>query len=160
MYNTAKTNEAFPVPLDVREIGNGKWELLSDYKYKDTLKGDIIVPKGFITDLYSIPWILRSIVSKVQDSNGPAVVHDWLYQSQTFGPKGQRVADKVLKRAMTVHWAPISKYKRFEILTGLKLGGWTGYRATRKAYNQICKDLRTLKPTVSELINGISDKSK
>ena len=68
-FDKVKTNEAFPLHLDVREVGQGKWQLLSDYIYDDLEFGEIRVPKGFVSDLYSVPKIVRSIVSKVQDSN-------------------------------------------------------------------------------------------
>ena len=67
--DTVKTNEAFPMHLDVREVGQGKWQLLSDYIYDDIEFGEIRVPKSFVSDFYSVPRIVRSIVSKVQDSN-------------------------------------------------------------------------------------------
>ena len=111
----------------MREIGEGKWQLLSDYIYDDIEFGEIRVPKGFVSDLYSVPRIVRSIVSKVQDSNGPAVIHDWLYRSQLCGTNGQKVADKILNRAMREHWSPVSWWKRKKIIAGLRIAGFIAY---------------------------------
>lgn len=121
------TNKYFPAHLELREVGNGKWELLEDYIFNDTEEGSIVVPKGFISDLYSIPKPLRFIVSKVQNSNGPAVVHDWLYCSKYFGESGRRRADKVLHRAMKLHWSPVKFRDRSKIMLGLRIGGWYSY---------------------------------
>lgn len=125
--DTVKTNEAFPMHLDVREVGQGKWQLLSDYIYDDIEFGEIRVPKSFVSDFYSVPRIVRSIVSKVQDSNGPAVIHDWLYRSQFCGANGQRTADKILNRAMRDHWSPVSWWKRKKIIAGLRIAGFVAY---------------------------------
>lgn len=147
-----KTNYYFPNSLDVREIGYGKWQLLSDYVYIDEVHGKIVVPRGFVTDLYSIPHPLRIAVSRIQDSNGPAVIHDWLYRSQMFGPKGQREADKVLHRAMINHWSPVPKFNRGKIMAGLYIGGWTGYRKARKKYEKVCRETYPNVPTTEDII--------
>jgi len=143
-----KINKYFPVPLDVREIGGGKWLLLKDYIYRDPVYGTIIVPAGFITDLYSIPHPLRSIVSRVQECNGPAVVHDWIYRTQRFK---QSWCDDVLQRAMKLHWSPVDRIDRKKIKWGLKLGGWAGYRKARKHYNVIGLEVGHI-PTDREII--------
>lgn len=122
------TNDHFPRPLDVREVGNGKWQLLEDFIYYDDKHGEIRVPRGFISDLYSIPRVVRSLVSKVQSSNSPAVVHDWLYRAQIMGKDGRKEADAMLERAMKNHWCPVSWWKRKKIMTGLKIGGSFSYK--------------------------------
>jgi len=131
------TNDYFPLPLDLREIGKGKWQLLRNYIYQDDIHGKITVPKGFVTDLYSIPKVVRCVVSKVQDSNGSAVVHDYLYTSQFFGSKGREKADGVLARAMKTHWTPVSWWNRRKIMLGLKIGGYFVYRNKAKKYQKI-----------------------
>jgi hypothetical protein len=133
------TNDYFPLPLDLREIGDGKWQLLRNYIYQDDDHGKITVPKGFVTDLYSIPKIVRSLVSKIQNSNGSAVIHDYLYTSQFFGKDGRCKADAVLGRAMKKHWCPVSWWTRKKILLGLKLGGGFIYRKKAKKYTSITR---------------------
>ena len=44
----------------------------------------IIVPKGFLTDLASIPKILRNIFDPDGCSRQPAVMHDWNYRTHTM----------------------------------------------------------------------------
>ena len=133
------TNDYFPLPLDLREIGNGKWQLLRSYIYQDDKHGKITVPKGFVTDLYSIPKIVRSLVSKIQKSNGSAVIHDYLYTSQFFGKDGRKKADEVLGRAMKNHWSPVGWWSRRKILLGLKIGGCFVYKKKAKAYENITR---------------------
>lgn len=130
-------NDHFPDPLELREIGNGKWELLRDFRYIDDYAGEILVPAGAVTDFYSVPLAVRSIVSAMQKSNAPAVIHDWCYRAQVFGAKGKKQADRVLERAMRDHWAPVSWWQRKKIITGLKIGGWIAYRNARQKYEQL-----------------------
>lgn len=131
---TDHTNDYFPLPLDLREIGDGKWQLLRNYIYQDDKHGKITVPKGFVTDLYSIPKIVRSLVSKIQNSNGSAVIHDYLYTSQFFGKDGRGKADEVLGRAMKYHWCPVGWWTRKKIMLGLKVGGYFVYKKKAAKY--------------------------
>lgn len=69
---------------------------------------DFVVPKGFITDFASVP---RAFESVVPNDNPhilrPAIVHDWLYQSQGQ-PDGfalwltRKESDEVLREGMRV----------------------------------------------------------
>jgi len=149
-----KTNAYFPKPLDLRETGGGKWQVLSDFIYNDDVYGEIIVPAGLITDFYSIPRPLRGIVNKIQESNAPAVVHDWLYRCQGLGEHGQREADNVLNRAMETHWSPVSWWQRKKIITGLRIGGWIGYRENRKNYQNLEK-LLGRKLTANDIVRNL-----
>lgn len=64
--------------------GKFKIELLVDLIYVDERMGKIIVPKGFMSDLASIPSPVQNIISKVGPYDGAAIVHDWLYCVQIF----------------------------------------------------------------------------
>ena len=150
-HESNHANEFFPRPLDVREVGEGKWKLLSDYIYHDVDVGEIVVPEGFVSDLYSIPRVVRSLVSKIQSSNGPAVVHDWLYRSQILGPSGQAQADKVLRRAMGDHWCPVSWWQRAKILAGLKVGGCFSYKRRGEQLQDYSFLLGGREPTIEEI---------
>jgi len=157
------TNKYFPNDLKLKEIGYGKWQLLEDYIFRDPVtKTSFIVPKNFITDLYSIPSFLRGMVSRVQNANGPSVVHDYLYQTMWFGSEGRREADAVLARAMELHWCPVSKYNAKKINLGLKIGGWATYKKKTQSIIQLAKDLnldlahgeRPSPPEIIALINA------
>lgn len=64
--------------------GKFKIEILTDLIYNDERLGKIIVPKGFMSDLASIPGPVQNIISKVGPYDGAAIVHDWLYCVQIF----------------------------------------------------------------------------
>lgn len=147
------TNGYCPDPLELREVGNGRWQLLRDFRFFDPEEGVICVPKGAITDLYSVPKVVRSLVSKVQETNAPAVIHDWAYRAQLFPEKGKSRADAVLNRAMKLHWSPVPWWKRQKIIVGLKLGGWIAYRKASARYRQLTYIIgRT--PTEQEIIES------
>lgn len=94
---------AFLTPLDTRAYCPGEFVLLAPLVFrtnhavncpaepeKGFVRADgyrlIEVPRGFITDFASIPYILRA--SRTFDVNGPsrrpAVIHDYLYCAQLF----------------------------------------------------------------------------
>lgn len=62
-----------------QESGKFMVELLNDLIYTDSVVGKIVVPRGFRTDLASIPSKVQSVISKVGAYDGAAIVHDWLY---------------------------------------------------------------------------------
>lgn len=75
------------------------WIFAQPLIWVDTTYGTIEVPQGFITDLASIPRLLRALPA--YDPNGisrrPAAMHDWLYAWRGFG-KAQ--ADNFLRDSM------------------------------------------------------------
>lgn len=65
--------------LDLRHVEGENWELLAplnvtwgDYEFQ--------VKEGFLTDLASIPRVVRWLVPKGRNESKAAVVHDWLYR--------------------------------------------------------------------------------
>jgi hypothetical protein len=73
-----------------RPSANTKFRLYRDFVV-DYSGWEIRVPKGFETDLASVPRFLRSLVSKV-DGIEAAVVHDYLYVT---AESTKDVADKL-----------------------------------------------------------------
>ncbi len=69
--------------------------------------GKLVCPVGFVTDLASIPRVLRNL--SAFDPNGlsrrPAVMHDWLYWWQGLG---KRLADEFLHDAMIAEGAKVA----------------------------------------------------
>lgn len=78
-----------------------------------------MVPKGFKTDLFSVPWYLRWAYAQVQTDNRPAVLHDFLLRSCLFRWVG---AADIMDRAMTD--CGYSKSKRFMIIGAIKTWGF------------------------------------
>lgn len=78
----------------------------------------IKVPRGFETDLASVPRVLWNVFPP-WDTYGPAaVVHDWLYWSQ---PVTRDEADAIFREAMSVLLVP--RWKAWSIYLGVHLGG-------------------------------------
>ena len=97
----------------------------------------VTVKKGEGTDLYSVPRPGRSIVSSLQKSSIPAVLHDHAYRKQIFGRKGRKWADKLLLSAMKCineesiargNGRFFSRTKMSALYTSVRLGGWVSYQ--------------------------------
>lgn len=81
--------------------------------------GRIEVPAGFITDLASIPRVLRGVLDVTGPSRKPAVLHDWLYCSQ---PCSRAEADGIFRHALGV--SGLGKLARNTYWAGVRTGGW------------------------------------
>ena len=77
--------------LHEMECRRHNWVLLEDY-YKTHNGIEWIIPKGFKTDLASIPGILAAIVSPQEIAYG-ALLHDYFYQ---YTPIPRKEADLAL----------------------------------------------------------------
>ena len=80
--------------LLVKDLMNGKFELISDYIYQIE-EYSIRVPKGFVTDYASIPRIFRAIVLPYGKHSGASVVHDYLYSKGCDLDIKRKKADKI-----------------------------------------------------------------
>ena len=80
--------------LLVKDLMNGKFELISDYIYQ--IENYVIrVPKSFVTDYASIPRIFRAIVLPYGKHSGASVVHDYLYSKGCELNIERKKADKI-----------------------------------------------------------------
>jgi hypothetical protein len=93
----------FHSALILKAVNNG-WEVIEDFGYtSELLNKDIIVPKGYFTDLASVPRLMRWIVPVANAKNRKAaVVHDYLC---THGVEleivsNQKQADLVFREAL------------------------------------------------------------
>ena len=86
------------------EVVTGGWKLLEPFPYKsDILGSTVIVPDGYVTDLASVPRIMRWLVPVANAKNRrAAVVHDWLCSKKVQKKMGisQRKADEVFREAL------------------------------------------------------------
>jgi len=90
------------------------------------LNRTITVPRGFNTDLASIPRVFWITLPKSGKYDRAAVVHDFLYAHNGVTRKQ---ADDVLKEAMEV--LGVGQWTRWKIYAGVRLGGmvpWNRYR--------------------------------
>lgn len=110
---------AFLTPLDLRAHRPGEWVVLLAliYKAKDGVRH--IAPRGFITDLASIPRLFRDVFNVNGLSREPAVLHDFLYCIQ-YTTRAE--ADALFLEALEsvgVGWAT-----RYSMWLAVRAGGW------------------------------------
>ena len=84
MKNITPQPGRFLDPLVLKEVGPYRWEVIHDYRYVTNDGYVITVPRGFITNLYSVPKMFRGFVGNTLSSNGPAVVHDYAFAAQIW----------------------------------------------------------------------------
>lgn len=102
------------------------WQLTEDFYFISAVyRIRITVPKGFVTDLASIPKIpfvyeyLGGIIQM------PAVIHDYLYSTQEVT---RSIADLILLEAMQV--TGVSKSQQGLIYNGVRVGAASAYGTT------------------------------
>ena len=83
------------------------WRLGAPLVWCDPTYGRLCIPVGFVTDLASIPRLLRNI--PMLDPNGlsrrPAAMHDFLYGSRIGRRFGKQFADSFLRSALLAEGA-------------------------------------------------------
>lgn len=93
------------VELTPVAMKNGaRWyELLSNFEFQsDEVGRTITVPKGFLTDLASVPLVLQPIIQKDEGLLEAAVIHDFLYsKTANCYHLTRKQADRVFLEAMT-----------------------------------------------------------
>jgi hypothetical protein len=106
------------------EIGDKpeQWVLHEDCIYQSDLKGDdglvalVVVPKGFETDLASIPRLFRLLMPKNGRHRAAAIIHDYLCRLKL--DFSRVTADKIFREAMKLLEVP-------------RLRRWAMYAAVR-----------------------------
>lgn len=108
------------------------WRLVQDMMYQ-TKSGKIItVPKDFLTNLASVPRVLRPILNRNGKSRRPAVLHDWLYTNQVC--VSRKEADKLFYEALRsegMNWAGAQVYYR-----GVRAFGFLYFQQCRSNYHK------------------------
>ena len=96
---------------------------------------NICVPKGYMTDLVSVPWWGRVVVGRTGPYLEACIFHDWLYEAWVAlreQPQWsmKKFADDVVKVAMeaaNVRWP-----SRVSINTSVRIGGGREFRKARR----------------------------
>lgn len=96
---TTAPAQAAPTPVDFTPFADGKnWIVKQPLVYRVGISKDsVIVPRGFVTDVASIPPVLQSLIQQNGPYLLPAVVHDYLYWEQGCT---RAQADRLLLLAM------------------------------------------------------------
>ena len=107
--------------------------LFDDLEYEVNTTGEkIIVPAGFVTDYASIPLSVRQYFEVGgQAYQYPAIVHDWLYWSQTTT---REEADRIFDEAMKD--SGVGSVKRSTIWAAVRAGGDSAWESNRKEREQ------------------------
>ena len=113
----------FHSPLDLRATNPGEWQLLSPLVYTSKAGGVWIVPKGFITDLASIPRAARILIDRNGPSRPAATLHDYLYAT---GAVSRAEADSLFLEALEA--ASVSWVTRRLMHSAVRVAGWMFYR--------------------------------
>lgn len=106
------------------------WIVWAPLVWESRYLGRITIPVGALTDLASIPRLLRNI--PFLDPNGrsrrPAVLHDYLYRGgDRFRLQMTRAkADRLLRYALRAEGC--SRWVAAVYWLGVRLGGWAGWR--------------------------------
>ena len=116
----------FKTKLNLDESpNNGEWILGKPLVY-ETRKGIIIeAPKGFVTDLASIPRIFQILIPKAGKHRSPAVIHDLLYVKKgRLGLKKftREEADELFLEAMED--VGVSYWKRYSMYWAVRAAVW------------------------------------
>jgi len=117
----------FLTEIDLRndKADETNWIVLSELRYQSRRDNDvvIIVPKGFVSDLSSVPRIPLVYSLFGGRGNGPAIVHDWCYRT---GCRAKGAADLLFLDGMKD--IGLSWWIREMMYIGVKYGGYWTYK--------------------------------
>jgi len=109
-------------------IGKHRWRVKEDLTFTSK-KRTTRIPKGFITDLASIPSPFQWLFGDKEDACIPAcLVHDYYYST---GLGTRREADDEFLELMTTYKNPQSPWKRnlcYWVVVMFGGPGWVGWR--------------------------------
>ncbi len=102
---------SFTDKLTLTQIDAELWVTDREFSYEvgNLESGDVItVPKGFVTDCASIPFPVKMFIPVSGLYNQAAVLHDYLYATQT---RSRKESDDIFLEAMTVLGVNVIKRK-------------------------------------------------
>jgi Protein of unknown function (DUF1353) len=97
----------------------------------DIMDIEIVVPKGFVTDLASVPRILWAYLPPFGNYTAAAIVHDFLYTMQHVhgGPIKRSFADRVFLHGMA-HLG-VRETQRLVMYRAVRAFGWIPWHRHR-----------------------------
>ena len=111
--------------LEMKDLEEGRWELMKDLEYQSAILNSLItVPRGFVTDLASVPRVPIVYMAFGDRAHREAVVHDYLYQKHITT---KSVADKVFMEAMAARGK--KGWIRWGMYLGVMFGGRSSYKS-------------------------------
>lgn len=122
---------AFLTPLDLRAYKPGEWVVLLGLLYLARNGARYMVPRGFITDLASIPRALRWLIDPDGPSRQAAVLHDFLYCIH-YLPRAE--ADALFLEALES--CGVGRATRWAMYLGVRAGGWVYWDQRKEGASQ------------------------
>lgn len=115
----------------------GQWTLTESFFFSGKGRGGfydadaVVVPKGFVFDLASVPRVLWPVIGPAELSLEAACVHDWLYAtSGEDGRFSRKQADDLFRRMMSLYgvtgWKSWAAYRAVRLFGGLVWKGGKG----------------------------------
>lgn len=119
----------FLTKLIITDHKPNEWRLVDSLIYYTSTKfcRTVAVPRGFITDLASIPFVLRPLLNPNGESRKAAVIHDWLYCSRLY-PRME--ADAIFREALL--FCGVSAPVAWAMWAGVRTGGWLYYNRRKR----------------------------
>lgn len=90
----------FLTAVDLRCMGDKLWLLLDSLEYDSDILGKIVVPKGFYTDLASVPRVPIAYWLWGGRAHYEAIIHDYLFRTDSLPKCTWSQANKVFLEAM------------------------------------------------------------
>jgi hypothetical protein len=115
----------FLTELDVKCINDGAWKLSSPLEYQSDIVGLIQVPLNFETDFASVPRVPIFFTLFGDRAHREAVLHDYLYRTDSTPVATRSQADDVFLEAMKERGKGF--FVRYAMYWGVRAGGWTAY---------------------------------
>lgn len=106
----------------------GEWVLRKNLAFITANGRRFVAPRGFITDLASIPKLLRNVIDVNGKHRRAAVLHDYLYVTQQVT---RAEADALFLEAMEV--LEVGKPTRLVMWAAVRAGGWIYWNKRAKA---------------------------
>jgi len=117
---------AFRAPMVASMTGDGKYWVLKEpleYEQPET-KQRFVVPRGFVTDLASVPRVFWSAFPPCGRYTPAAVVHDYLYWEH-LPSCDRKCADRLLFVAMKE--SKVGRFSRWAIYVGVHRAGQSSW---------------------------------
>ena len=130
------------VEADTPEV----WVLDAPLRYSDSQLGEITALPGYPTDGASIPrwlWPLAGPPLRDQRTARAAVIHDLLYDTAGLHALSRKAVDTLFARALLA--AGVHPIKAALYYTGVRLGGWIGWRRAERNPAQRAERARYLR---------------
>ncbi|CAL7913863.1 DUF1353 domain-containing protein [Fusobacterium necrophorum subsp. funduliforme] len=116
-------------PLLLEPYGDRKWILKEEYVYE--INGYLLkVPKGFVTDLASVPRVLWIFFPPFGRYTPAAVVHDYLYSEINDTAINRELADRIFDYIMKELGVPF--YKRSSMYRAVRMFGEPSWKPKLK----------------------------